>query len=142
MSRPNPPPHGIAISLQYSHSSQWPPVWINPLEVKTQVLAIQDVMDQVPFGSHCKYPADSNANPYVVSCEMDYTGIDHNLTAVCDSQSGVYAEEMATVLFVKVVVVRRLLRKPILLSTTIAPIVSKRLSNTAAMRAVARIAVR
>ena len=66
--------------------------------VKSEFAKIQTIVDQIPFGSYCKYPADTQANPYVVTCDIKYPQIipNHNMSAVCDSVDGMYVEDTAT----------------------------------------------
>jgi hypothetical protein len=65
--------------------------------VMNETLAIQAKIDEIAFGTYCEYPLDVFADPYVVTCEIDYSEMEHNMTSICEEQGGIYVEDTATV---------------------------------------------
>jgi hypothetical protein len=65
--------------------------------VMNETLAIQAKIDEIAFGAYCEYPLDFFAVPYVVTCEVDYSEMEHNMTGICQEQGGMYVEDTATV---------------------------------------------
>lgn len=67
--------------------------------IQPEINAIQAVIDQESFQDYCTYPADTSKDPYIVTCDFDYTNIQHNLATLCDEQGeGLYVEDTITVL--------------------------------------------
>jgi hypothetical protein len=64
--------------------------------VMNETLAIQAKIDEISFRNYCRY----SANGLAVTCRIDYSEMEQNMTEACEAQGGMYMESTATILCV------------------------------------------